>query len=63
MNIILAARQARDLDSVLGLIMMTGVIVAACAVVYLLGRHHHHKRKSRKKNSHDRPHGHRNGRR
>ena len=61
MNIMLVPRNVRDLDSVLGLIMMTGVIIAACAVLYLLGHHHHHKRKARKKRDHESRHGRHDG--
>ena len=48
MYIQLIAREVKDMDSVLSLIMMVGVAVAACAVIYLLGRHHHHKRKAKR---------------
>lgn len=59
MNIVLVPREVRDLDSVLGFLMMTGVLAAACAVIYFLGRHHHRQRKAKKnarghKNAHPR---------
>lgn len=40
MNIVILPRAVRDLDSVLGFIMLAGVAAAACAVVYFLACHH-----------------------
>ena len=63
MNIVLVPKEIRDMDTVLGFIMLLGVVVAACVVVYLLGRHHHHERKARKahRDARDRKNNHKHG--
>jgi len=48
MNITLIPREVRDMDSVLAVLMMIGVVIGVCVVVYLLCRHHHHERKAKK---------------
>ncbi|HAZ09237.1 MAG TPA: hypothetical protein DCZ01_12125 [Elusimicrobia bacterium] len=57
MNIALMPRELKDINSLLALVMLAGVIAAACTVVYLLCRHHYACHKAKKSSKHG-DHGH-----
>lgn len=48
MNVALMPREFKDINSLLALVMMAGVIAAACTVIYLLGRHHYARHKAKR---------------